>query len=150
LPAATEFGVRFKGIKDMNYIDTFILVANDCPAEEGIIPVVKEGKILPIHAIQYSFISENPYKFTQEDVLFRVFAKRNSLSETDSCAREEFLEKEQLCLRTSALAKKYGWGFHFDSEGKVSLFGKGSAKYNLYSGNKDLKLLKALRNKRAK
>lgn len=137
------------GINDMNYIDTFILVAEDCPAEEGIIPVVKEGKAPPIHAIQYSFISENPYKFTQEDILFKVFAQRNSLSKSDSGAREKFFKKEQPCLRTSALAKKYGWGFHFDNNGKVALFSKDSSQYNLYSENTDLKLIKALRNKRA-
>lgn len=50
----------------MNYIDTFILVADDCPAESGIIPIVKEGKHKPIHAILYELLAHNPYKLTQE------------------------------------------------------------------------------------
>jgi hypothetical protein len=34
----------------MNYKDTFILTADDCPAEEGVVPTIKEGKTKPIHA----------------------------------------------------------------------------------------------------
>ena len=134
----------------MNYYDTFILVADDCPAEEGIVPTVKEGKSKPIHAIQYSLISENPYKLTQEDILFMVYAERNTMSENDTEARNQFFEKQQPCLRTSSLSKKYGWGVHFNTEGKAALVGKSSKEYEEFSNIKGVKIIKALRNKRAK
>ena len=34
---------------------------------------------------------------------------------------EEFFSKGQPCLRTSPLAKTYGWAFHFDHAGKIAL-----------------------------
>ena len=58
---------------EMNYKNTFILVADDCPVECGVVPVVKAGKSKPIHVIQYELISEHPYYYTQEDILFMVF-----------------------------------------------------------------------------
>ena len=61
----------------MNYFQTFIQVAENCPTQIGIIPISKEGKAKPIHAIQYEIINNNPYKLTQEDVLFHVFDMRS-------------------------------------------------------------------------
>ena len=36
-------------------------------------------------------------------------------------ARETFFSKGQPCLRTSPLAKTYGWALHYDSDGKIAL-----------------------------
>ncbi len=135
----------------MNYYDTFILAADDCPVTKGIIPVVKEGKAKSIHAIQYEFMSEAPYKYTQDDILFMVYAERNNISSKDGKIRAEFFDKSHPCLRCSALAKKYGWGMHFNSEGKVALFSKDSSDYKIFENGEGarLKLVKAMRNKRA-
>jgi hypothetical protein len=134
----------------MNYKDTFILVADDCPVEEGVVPAVKEGKSKPIHAIQYELIAKKPYKYTQEDVQFLVYAERNSIAKSDAEAREAFFKKSQPCLRSSALGKRYGWGVHFDSEGKAALVSKATSEYMKFeSGNRaNVKLIKAMRNKR--
>ena len=135
----------------MNYLDTFILVAEDCLAERGIIPITKEGKPRSHHAIQYAVMMENPYELTQEDILFLVYAERNSISHEDTATRANFFEKNHPCLRASALPKKYGWGVHFDSEGKAALYSRDSSDYKIFaSGQKEgLKLVKAMRNKRA-
>jgi hypothetical protein len=136
----------------MNYIDTFIMIADDCPTSKGIVPTVKEGKPKPIHTIQYELISENPYKYTQEDILFFVYAERNSISKTDKKSREDFFKKGQPCLRSSALTKKYGWGVHFDNLGKAALYSADSNEYKKFVENKAnvTKLIKAMRNKKAK
>ncbi len=135
----------------MNYLDTFILVADDCLAEKGIVPTSKEGKPRSHHAIQYALMMERPYEHTQEDILFMVYAERNSISVDDAAIRAEFFNKNHPCLRASALPKKYGWGVHFNSEGKAALCSRGSSDYKTFgSGQKeDLKLVKAMRNKRA-
>lgn len=135
----------------MNYYDTFILVADDCPATQGVIPVAKEGKAKPIHAIQFEIISEEPYQYTQEDILFFVHAIRNSLPRDDAERRAEFFEKSHPCLRASALPKKYGWGVHFNGEGKAALYSRDSKEYEIFEENQggDVKLVKAMRNKRA-
>ena len=94
-------------------------------------------------------MTAQPYKFTQEDVLFAVFAQRNEISVTDAQARDAFLSKSRPCLRTSALGKKYGWGIHFNHEGKAALFSKDSSEYNTFEHDKQLKVIKVMRNKRA-
>ncbi len=135
----------------MNYYDTFILAADDCPVTKGIIPAVKEGNAKPIHQIQYELMTGAPYQYTQDDILFMVYAERNCISNNDAEIRAEFFEKSHPCLRSSALPKKYGWGLHFNSEGKVALFSKDSSDYKSFENeqNMGLKLVKAMRNKRA-
>lgn len=135
----------------MNYYDTFILVADDCLADRGITPVIKEGKARPHHAIQYALMIEDPYQHTQEDILFMVYTERNSISVNDAAIRTEFFNKNHPCLRASALPKKYGWGIHFNSEGKAALCSQNSPDYKAFASEQKegLKLIKAMRNKRA-
>src|SRR5437879_1450340 len=109
----------------MNYIDTFIVVADDCLASTGIVPTAKSEK-KPIAVIQYHMLAGHPYEYTQEDVLFQTFVLHKEIPAKELQARghalrKEFFAKPQPCLRTSPLAKKYGWGFHCDHEGKVAL-----------------------------
>lgn len=92
-----------------NYTGTFIQVAEDCPAEEGEQPPVG-GKAPTIAALQYALISAHPYEFTSDDVLFEVHAIRQSLpAEVRPAAREAYFAKDQACLRSSPLGKRYGW-----------------------------------------
>ena len=132
-----------------NYYETFILVADDCPAEKGVVPVVKEGKAKPIHAIQYELMAKNPYGYTQEEILFRVYAERNNLAANDREAREKFFQKSHPCLRSSALGKKYGWGIHFDANGRAALYARETTEYARFAQDTHCKKIKALRNKRA-
>ena len=92
----------------MNYKNVFITVADDCPTDEGIVPIVKDGKPAPIHAMQYYLITENPYQLTQEDIQFLVYAERNGIAKNDSKQREQFFSKPQACFRSSALSKSTG------------------------------------------
>ncbi len=50
-----------------------------------------------------------------------------------------------------ALSKKYGWGIHFDSEGKAALYSKDSSDYVSFENQQsvEVKLIKAMRSKRA-
>ncbi|WP_342481620.1 DUF6157 family protein [Paenibacillus sp. FSL L8-0340] len=36
--------------------------------------------------------------------------------------------KSNPCLRASMLSKRYGWGMHFNDEGKIALYAKASPK----------------------
>ena len=65
-----------------NFENTFIEVADDCPATGGEIPPMK-GDAKTVAGIQYEMISRNPYKFTSDDVLFKVFAERKDLTESE-------------------------------------------------------------------
>ncbi|WP_098745855.1 DUF6157 family protein [Paenibacillus sp. EZ-K15] len=136
-------------MKDMNYYNTFIQVAEDCPASAAIIRKAKgESKTIPV--IQYEMISNHPYQYTQEDVLFEVFAARNHISENDRVsAREKFFSKGQPCLRTSSLGKRYGWGIHHNAQGKVAIYAVESDDYIKIMNDKGITQVKAMRSKRA-
>jgi hypothetical protein len=91
-------------------------------------------------------ISKNPYKFTSDDVLFQVFAQKNDLTESEyKEAREQFFSKGQPCFRASPLTKRYGWGIHNDSEGKIALFGIETTEYEKCSTDATLKSVKAMK-----
>src|SRR5688572_28463013 len=111
-------------IHTTNYQDTFIEVADDCPALKGEIPPMK-GDVRTIATIRFELIKKHPYKYTSDDVLFQVYADRNDLTKAEyKEARKQFFSYRQPCLRASALTKRYGWGVHSDADGKVALYGR--------------------------
>jgi hypothetical protein len=139
---------------NLNYYDTFISVAPDCPVTEAKVPPEKKvGKTKP--GIEYDLLSNNPYTYTQEELLFEVHVQHKSITEEEMSIqgkqiREDFFGKSQACLRASMLPKKYGWGIHFNAEGKAALVPMESAEYQQFVNNEkeSVKLLAAMRNKR--
>lgn len=132
----------------MNYYDTFMEVADDCPVTNSEIPQ-QRGNKKSIPIMQFEMIAKHPYKYTQEDVLFEVFAESHGISEENKSAeRKKFFSKGQPCLRSSALGKRYGWGIHYNKEGKVALYAVESDEYKKFMGDKTIKHLKAMRSKR--
>jgi hypothetical protein len=131
-----------------NYKNTFIEIAEDCPVVNGEIPPVKKER--SVANIQFDMISEHPYKYDSDEVVFLCFAEKNKIRETElKAAREQFFSKGQACLRCSPLTKRYGFGVHFNKEGKVAIYPAGSAEYNRYLNDKTLTRVKAMRSKRA-
>jgi len=63
--------------------------------------------------------------------------------------REQFFAKPKACFRASPLVKKYGWGIHYDHDGKVALYEIESALYRQFLQSDDVKKLKGMRSKRA-
>ncbi len=134
-------------MKSTNYYNTFIAVAEDCPAFLAVIPQLK-GDNRTIALQQYELIAKNPYKYTQDDVLFMVYAERQGIDMDDTAAREAFFSKGQACLRASPLGKRYGWGVHCDGQGKLALYAVESADYSRLARDKKLKQTKAMQTKR--
>jgi len=131
-----------------NYENTFIEVAEDCPAVMGEIPKTKSDT-KTVAAIQFEIISKNPYKFTSDDVLFQVFVDRNDLTKSEYITeREQLFSKGQACLRASPLTKRYGWGIHNDENGKIALYAMETTEYQNFLGDKNLKIVKAMRTSR--
>ena len=137
---------------DINYYSSFIAVADDCPVTESVVPTVKGDKKTAA-VIQYEMIAGDPYRHTQEDVLFNSWLQRQALGDpsADEVARlrEEFFAKDQPCLRASPLPKKFGWGLVFDDKGGVALCPMESEEYKQRLEDGDLKVMKAMRSKRA-
>lgn len=137
---------------EWNYYDTFIKVSADCPADCGLVPPDKKsGKSKP--GIEFELVASHPYSYTQEDLLYETHIRHKGVSAEQLQAsgtqmRDEFFQKPMPCLRASMLPKKYGWGIHFNSEGKLALVPVESADYKRFveGDNGSVKVVAAMRN----
>ena len=129
--------------------DTFIEVADDCPAVHAEVPPARGDRPTKA-AIEYELIAGEPYALTEEDVAFRTRVVMRDIPEADWPAeRERFLSHEKPRLRVSALAKRYGWGIHIDSHGRLALVAVESAEYRRLAADPALRHVRAFRTKRA-
>ena len=132
-----------------NYSNTFIQIAEDCPVTTGDIPPLKVDS-KTVANLQFEMIAHHPYQFTSDDVVFGVYATKNNIAKKDlNAEREKFFSKGQPCLRSSPLAKRYGWGFHHNADGKVALFAVDSKQYKKFKNDASVKQTKAMRSKKA-
>ncbi len=137
-------------MQDQNYYNTFIEVADDCPVKSAEFPKQK-GSDKSVPVLQFEMMAGHPYKYTQEDVLFDVFAVRNNFTKDNlRTERKKFFSKGQPCLRSSSLGKRYGWGIHCNGQGKVALFAMESEEYKKLAGDKTIRHTKAMSSKRIK
>lgn len=157
--------------EDLNYYSTLIAVADDCPVTAAEVPRPRGGKPT-VAVLQYELISGAPYGLTQEDVLFETWLRRQDLAadlpgERRAELRKEFFSRPQACLRSSPLPKRYGWGLLFDRDGRVALCPMESEEYQRLvegrtgagnggagnggpqSGHGGVRVLKAMRSRRA-
>ncbi|NQX12476.1 hypothetical protein HQQ80_12620 [Microbacteriaceae bacterium VKM Ac-2855] len=114
-----------------NYVDTFIAVADDTAALEAIEPPARARP--SVAELTHRMIAEHPYHYTSDDVIFTVWADRNGIAEEDRAAqREQFFSTGRACLRSSDVAKRYGWGVHADSDSRVALVAMDSPEYAIF------------------
>lgn len=139
------------GRQDLEYVSTFIHVAPDSPVEQAAVPVAR-GEKKSIPQIEYELLAEAPHTLTQPEVLFETHVRHKGVPVAGKAARQrawdEFFAKSHACLRASPLAKKYGWGFHFDAQGRVALVPVQSADYRRLARDGKLQQLKAMRSKK--
>ncbi|HEY9745897.1 MAG TPA: DUF6157 family protein [Oculatellaceae cyanobacterium] len=139
----------------MLYKNTFILVSDDCPVSTGIIPA-RKGDKKTIAMIQYELLTQKPYQYNHLELAFESFKIRQMTQDAqfdpdDKDVETQFFKKNHPCMRTSPLAKQYGWGVHHDENGKIAIYAKGSKEYARFSNPQNgLKIVKAVANKRAK
>jgi hypothetical protein len=132
---------------------TFVVVADDCRAASGIVPAPKGGKAT-VAVLEYDLLSGHPYRYTLEDLIFEVHLARNRVSEKQREARgaeirAELFKRSHACMRASPLTKSYGWGAHYDKDGRLAIYPRESAEYARLSKSKGLDVVKAMRNSRA-
>lgn len=110
-----------------NYVNTLITVSPDTKAVAATTPPTGKASIAEM---QFAMMLGHDYELTSDDVIFTVFADRNGVVAKDrAAARDQFFSKGQPCLRTSPLAKSYGWGIHADAKGRVALVPMESSRY---------------------
>jgi hypothetical protein len=130
-----------------DYTSTFIEVADDCRAETGVVPPDKAERT--VARIHYDLIASDPYGHTSDDVIFTAFAEKRGIAAEDREERRRvFFSKGQHCLRSSALGKTYGWGFHFDSASRVAIYARDTPEYEQYRPDPPLTHRNAMKSKR--
>lgn len=131
------------------YYNTFIEIAEDCLVLRAEIPQIK-GEKKTKAVLEYELIAKNPYKYTGEDIAFMTHAMHKEIpKERWVEERVKFFSQDQPCLRTSALGKRYGWGTHHDTDGRVALVPMESKDYKRFAVAAGLKHTRAMRSKRA-
>ena len=135
-------------MKTTNYQNTFIEVAEDCTAKMAQIPPQKGNK-KTIANYQFELLYDNPYQFTSDDVIFKIHAIRQEIPTVFiEAERQKFFSKGQACFRASPLAKRYGWGFHFNKDKKVAIYPVESEEYQQFANSSSLEHTKAMRSKK--
>ena len=140
---------------EMSYTDTFILVATDCPATYGEIPQSRGGaETMPM--IEHDLLTRRPYHFNEKDLIFEKSIRHRGISPEEvrknrEAIWSELFQKPHPCLRASPLAKRYGWGVHYDHQGRIAIYAVDSKEYAAFreSGTEGPTILPAMRNKRA-
>lgn len=138
----------------MNPIDQFIEIAPDSPTQQAIVPQDKGGK-RTIAAIEYELLSGKPYAYTLEELKFATHILHKQIPPAELKAhrqklRDEYFAKPCACMRASPLTKQYGWGAHYDEQGRIAIYAVESREYQRFVNDKSLKKFSAMRSKRAR
>jgi hypothetical protein len=125
--------VAQKKAQTLEILNTFVKIAPDSTAIKAVIPEAQDDK-KTIQVIQYELLSAQPYSLTLQELIFEVFVARNHISSQDlelhkSEIWTELFSKDHPCMRASMLPKKYGWGVHYDTNGKIALHAVESESY---------------------
>lgn len=132
----------------MSYKNTLITISEDSKVSSAKVPVKRNEKPT-IAYIEHDLINNNPYKFTQEDVQFKTYLIKNQMeAENAAELREQFFSKSKACFRASPLVKNYGWGIHYNNQGKIAIYDVNSEMYNQLLKQDDITKLKGMRSKR--
>lgn len=129
----------------MGYLDTFIAIAPDCPAKTGIVPD-RPGSIA---GLEYVLLSADPYRLTGEELILAVQARHKGVADSDiGSFKLALFSKPHPCLRASMLPKRYGWGAHYDGNGRIALYGVETKDYRRLISQRDIKVIPAMRSRR--
>jgi Family of unknown function (DUF6157) len=133
----------------MNYYDTLIEIAEDCPVSKAQVPQARGGKKTKA-VVEYELLVKHPYRYSEEDIAFETYAILHDIPKASwRRERERFLSKGHPHLRVSALPKRYGWGIHNNAEGKIALIAVESPEYKNLMNDPRTTKVRAFRSKRA-
>jgi hypothetical protein len=136
----------------MNPTNQFIEIAPDSPTQQAIVPQDKGGK-RSIAAIEYELLNSKPYGYTLEELKFSTHVSHKQILPAELKAHRQqlwdaYFAKPYACMRASPLTKQYGWGAHYDENGKIAIYAVESKEYRRFVNNKNMKKYFAMRSKR--
>ncbi|MGS2718024.1 DUF6157 family protein [Eionea flava] len=128
-------------MRTTNYHNTFVAVAENCRKMVGTVPPKKTPPT--VAQLTFDIVSQNPYQYSSDEILLQVHRQRN-----DDFSLEDYQRKSQACFRCSPLSKTYGWGFHFNGDWKVAIYGMESQEYHRLLHDTNIKQRRAFSSKK--
>jgi len=122
----------------VGYENTFIAVAEDCRATSGEVPSRRTGAPT-VAGTQDVLLACSP------DVRGRGDLGAQELERL----REQYFAQPRACLRASPLPKSFGWGLHYDAQGRITLHAVDTPEYERLRGDRSLTQVRAMRSRRA-
>lgn len=137
-----------------NPANQFIEIAPDCETGAAIVPQDKSDK-RSIATIEYELLSSMPYQYTLAELKFATYVLHKQIPAAELKAhqqqlQEAFFAKPYACMRASPLTKKYGWGAHYDEQGKIAIYPVESKEYQRFVKDRNIRKFSAMRSKRDK
>lgn len=137
----------------MNPVNQFIEIAPDCTLRAAVVPEDKAGKT-SIATIEFELLHSEPYGYTLQELKFATHVQRKLITPAELKFHrqqlwDELFSKPYACMRASPLTKKYGWGAHYDEQGKIAIYAIESEEYQRFVNDKSMKKFFAMRSKRA-
>ncbi len=129
--------------------NTFIRIADDSPAQQGLVPKIKDGAEPSLARRHYDLLINHPYEYDIDSFNFEIFCEKNHIDEADRDShREAFFNKGHPCMRASPLTKTHGWGAHYNSSGKIAIYPADSVAYRKFLNDSDNSVEMAMRSAR--
>lgn len=135
-------------------IDQFIEIAPDSPTQQSIVPQPRSGKPT-IATIEYELLNSKPYAYTLAELKFATHVQHKQIPSAEVKAhgkqlREAFFAKPYACMRASPLTKQYGWGAHYDGQGRIAIYPVESKEYRGFVKDASIKKFSAMRSNKKK
>jgi hypothetical protein len=110
--------------------NTFIRIADDSPARQGMVPKLKADAEPSLARRHYDLLINHPYEYDINSFNFEIFCQKAHIDEADRDShREAFFSKGHPCMRASPLTKTHGWGAHYNGSGKIAIYPVDSVAY---------------------
>jgi len=117
--------------------EELIQASEDTKAVRGEEPP-DDGADKTVARIQFEVLAENPYEFTEHEFYYEVRVVRRKRTD---------LKLELYNIKLIPLLKRYGWGIHRNSEGKLALVACESDRYEELLTDPSVKKTRAYRSK---
>lgn len=120
-------------------IEKLITKSPDSKIKRAIHPANKRAH-QTITQIYFEELIRNPYGFTEEELRHRVHVELR---------KRRDLKLKSYSIKRSELLKKYGWGLHVDSAGRLALVGCDGKRYKELTRNPRVLKISGYRTRKA-
>jgi Family of unknown function (DUF6157) len=124
----------------IGYENAFITLARDCPVAAGFVP----RKAMSIAGLEHALLIGDPYKHNASDLILAVHRRHKHVGDAEVDEFKAFLfAKSHVCMRLSMLPKRWGWGVHYNEQGRMALYGAETEEYQQFATRPDLRVMAA-------